>query len=84
MTNSPTEVPRIPDYQQGMGIEELRVSGKLWNHGSFNEVMDELWIHAGGNDEHISVTLSWAMELIEREGLTPAQALEAAMVFYFG
>ena len=69
------------DYTEGDAALEIENRESL----SAADALRELIAHCGDADQrHISITLDWAMHIRENEKLSWGDAIEAAMIFYFG
>lgn len=74
----PLEIDSPPLHQ----IVQGELEGKDQRNAA--QCMIELVAHSKGNEEHILVTLDWAMQIRESMGMDWGNAIDAAMTLYFG
>lgn len=78
MTTTPI-TPIYPDYSPGDAADEIEDMPQYDAEGALRELLAH-----GASGNHLEITLDWAMHIREKENLSWGNALQAAMIFYFG
>lgn len=79
-----TPINRIPQLDSELPLNAL-IAGEMKNDNpEIGDMLRELADHARGNQEHLSCTMDWAMQIRDELGIDWGNAIEVAMTLYFG